>query len=401
MTLHNNELDQVQNVRRQVVARFGVDPAEVRVVRSPYRVCPLGAHVDHQLGQVTAMALDQGVVLAYAPMTAARVRLASADFPGEVAFDLAEVPACVAGDWGNFARGAALALQARYSLCRGLVGVTSGRLAEGGLSSSAAVGVAYLIALEDVNGLDVSPEDNIDLDQAIENGYLGLRNGILDQAAILLSRQDQLLHLDCATRQHRRVAPGPDLAPFRLLIAFSGLRQALVSTDYNRRVDECQTAARALLDAVGRPHSDPRLGRITAAEYAAHARLLGGPPARRAAHFFGEVARVEQGVEAWQAGDLAAFGRLVTASGESSVVNYECGCPPLIDLFRLLVATPGVYGARFSGAGFRGCCLALVDADAAPAAAARVRAEYGQRHPQLAAAAAVLVCASGDGARIA
>ena len=398
MTLHDNEIDCVEELRNQVVERFGADPSQVRVVRSPYRVCPLGAHVDHQLGQVTAMALDQGVVLAYAPTNAARVRLASADFPGEVAFDLADVPARSQADWGNFARGAALALQSRYVLHRGLVGVTRGRLAEGGLSSSAAVGVAYLLALEHVNSLDVSCEDNIDLDQAIENGYLGLRNGILDQAAILLSRQDQLLHLDCATRQHRRVAPGPGLAPYRILIAFSGLRQALVSTDYNRRVDECQAAARVLLDAVGRPASDPRLGRLTAAEYAAHGRLLVGPPARRAAHFFGEVARVEQGVQAWQAGDLATFGRLVTASGESSVSNYECGCAPLIDLFRLLVATPGVYGARFSGAGFRGCCVALVEADAAAAGAARVESHYARLHPDLAAAAPVLVCASGDGA---
>ena len=74
--------------------------------------------------------------------------------------------------------------------------------------------------------------------------------------------------------------------------------------------------------------------------------------------------------------------------------------PPLVELFRLLVETGGVYGARFSGAGFRGCCLALVDPDQAESAAARVQAAYAARRPELAAAASVLLCRSGDGVKI-
>ena len=118
-----------------------------------------------------------------------------------------------------------------------------------------------------------------------------------------------------------------------------------------------------------------------------------------AAHFFAERARVARGIEAWVAGDIEAFGRLMTASGRSSIDNYECGSPPLIDLYQTLVDTPGVYGARFSGAGFRGCCVALVAAEAAPAAAARVERVYAAAHPELAAGARVLLCDSDDGAR--
>jgi galactokinase len=190
------------------------------------------------------------------------------------------------------------------------------------------------------------------------------------------------------------------MPPFSLLIAFSGLRQALVTTDYNRRVEECREAARLLLAAAGRSVPEPVLGRITAAEHKAHRTCLDGPLARRAAHFFSEVERVEQGIAAWRAGDLARFGALVTASGESSIANYECGCEPLIALHRLLVVAPGVYGARFSGAGFRGCCVALVDPQAAAEVSARVRSAYGRRFPELAARAPVLVCASDDGARV-
>jgi len=390
----------IKNLKAEVVKRYGADPARVRVVLSPYRICPLGAHVDHQLGQVTAMALDQGVALAYAPAEESRVRLASLDFAGEVEFSLEEVPPRQEGDWGNYARGAVNALQARYPLVTGIVGVTAGRLGEGGLSSSAAVGVAYLLALEQVNGLEVSKEENIALDQAIENGYLGLRNGILDQSAILLSRRGHLTHIDCRTTRHELIPQAASMPPFVILVAFSGLKQALVSTDYNRRVEECAAAAKALLAAAGREEEKPLLGHLTATEYRAHRQGLSGALARRAAHFFSEVERVARGVEVWRGGDLERFGELMTASGESSIRNYECGCEPLIDLYHILIQTEGVHGARFSGAGFRGCCVALADPEAAAQAGAEVRRAYAQRHPGLAAEAPVLVCAAADGARI-
>ena len=109
--------------------------------------------------------------------------------------------------------------------------------------------------------------------------------------------------------------------------------------------------------------------------------------------------RVRDGVEAWRKGDVEAFGRLITASGESSIRNYECGAPPLIQLYELLVEAQGVHGARFSGAGFRGCCLALVEPDKAEAAAALVRDAYARRHPHLADSAGMMICQMGDGAR--
>ena len=389
----------LDDLRQTVVRRYGARAEEVRVVRSPYRICPLGAHIDHQLGLVTAMALDRAVHVAYVPV-AGEVRLSSLDFPGDVTFALADVPDRSPGDWGNFARGAVRALQSRHPLRDGIHGVTAGRLDGGGLSSSAAIGVALLLALEDVNSLAVSPAENIGLDQAIENEYLGLRNGILDQAAILLSRRDQLTYLDCRTREHELIPRAQRAEPLTFLIAFSGLKQALVGTDYNRRVDECRAAAATLLRALGRSQAEPILRNVEPEEYARCGDVLQGPLARRAAHFFSELQRVQAGVECWRHGDLTQFGRLITASGASSIRNYECGCPPLVDLHEILVACDGVLGARFSGAGFRGCCLALVAADAADQAAATVLGRYRERQPLWAEQAAVFVCRTDDGARI-
>ena len=128
---------------------------------------------------------------------------------------------------------------------------------EGGLSSSAAIGVAYLLAYEYANELSLSPADNIRLDQAIENGYLGLKNGILDQSAILLSQKGFLTVIDCASATYELIPRSSAMPDFDILIAQSGLREALISTGYNTRVDECARAARILLDAVGRSDGEP------------------------------------------------------------------------------------------------------------------------------------------------
>ncbi len=390
----------IEHLRHQVVQRYGVRRERIVVVFAPYRVCPLGAHIDHQLGRVTAMALDCGIWLAFAPTDGREVRLQSLSFPGEVRVAFEQVPARREGDWGNYARGAILALQQRYTLHKGLVGLTAGRVAEGGLSSSAAVGIAYLLALQHVNQLSVSPEENIGFVQQIENQYLGLQIGILDQSAILLSRPQCLTVIDCASVRHEWIPQAAALPAYRILIAFSGIRKSLSGTDYNLRVSECAQAASILLGAVGRSNQRCVLGHVSGEEYERFRGRLSGGPARRAAHFFAEMQRVRQGEEAWRRGDLREFGRLITQSGESSITNYECGSPPLVDLFHALVEAPGVYGARFSGAGFRGCCLALVAAEMAKETAAFIRDAYTEKHPVYADHAWTLLCQSGDGARL-
>ena len=138
-----------------------------------------------------------------------------------------------------------------------MVGITQGCISEGGLSSSAAVGVAYLLALESVNELHVEPERNIALDRYIENVYLGLQIGILDQSAILLSRRDHLTLVECSSVTHELIPFSDAMPPFSILIVFSGLRMSLTSTDYNRRVDECAEAAGTLLRATGQAGKRP------------------------------------------------------------------------------------------------------------------------------------------------
>ncbi|KAL0346863.1 UNVERIFIED_CONTAM: Galacturonokinase [Sesamum calycinum] len=410
----------------------GKDPKEVRVVISPYRICPLGAHIDHQGGTVSAMTINKGVLLGFVPSDNSQVLLQSRQFKGEVSVD-AEQPRNSAElknsgalkrssssqeecNWGNYARGALYALQKRGNhLKKGIIGFICGTegLDSSGLSSSAAVGVAYLLAFESANKLIISPTENIEYDRLIENEYLGLKNGILDQSAILLSSYGCLTCMNCKTKEHRLIRSPESNAnhnnetkkQFNILLAFSGLKQALITNPgYNSRVAECQEAAKILLQASGNEGLEPILSNVDPKAYEEHKGKLDPSLARRAEHYFSENKRVIKGLEAWASGNIEDFGKLISASGLSSIKNYESGCEPLIQLYEILLRAPGVYGARFSGAGFRGCCIAFVDTDRALDAASFIREEYPKLQPDLASQidqeGMVLICDAGDCARV-
>lgn len=345
------------------------------------------------------MALDRSVLLAFSRSASRRSRVRSVDFPGEVTFDLDRIPPAEPGSWGNYTRGAALGLVGRHGIQRGVDGLVRGSLPVGGVSSSAAVGVAYLLAYERANGLELDRVENVELDRFIENSYVGLQNGILDQSVILLSHRDELLHLDCGTRRHESLRFGGDPSRFRVLLAHSGLGRVLISTDYNKHVGECREAARALLESAGEHVPEtPLLGLVPREAFEARHKVLPDSLKKRAMHFFSETARVEAGLEAWKSGDLEQFGDLMNESCLSSIHNYRCGCPELITLFEILSSLPGVYGSRFSGAGYGGCCIALVDPRFAEDIAGSVGEEYVAKYPERREGFASYLCGTADGA---
>ena len=331
---------------------------------SPYRVCPIGAHVDHQHGLVTGFAIDKGVDLFFDVREDTLVKLSSETFGGELEFDIT-VPAQVRQkQWGDYARGAKYALQKRFRLTRVIEGVIRGSLPVGGLSSSAAVLIAYVMAFAKANGIELQPFEVAQIASEAEREYIGLNNGLLDQACIALGRRDGLLFLDCDSNEYRVIARNPDMPPFEIGIFFSGLTRSLVNSDYNLRVFECKTAAwnmLAYMDQPLKPFDKTFLRDIPKAVFEKTRIAMPQRFARRAEHFYSEYRRVRQGVTAWETGNLKLFGKLCFDSCESSIHNYECGSPELIGIYEILRSLPGVYGGRFSGAGFKGAVIALVD----------------------------------------
>ena len=369
---------------------------------SPYRVCPLGAHVDHQHGLVTGFAFDKGVDLLFNVADDGIVSLSSQTFDGDVEFDITRPSQMKEGNWGDYARGAKYALKKRFELKRGILGVIKGSLPIGGLSSSAAVLIAYVMAFAKANDITLTPMEVVKIASEAEREYIGLNNGILDQACIALSEKDALLFLDTDSEQYRIIRRNPRMPEFDLAIIFSGLTRSLVNSDYNLRVAECKTAAWNMMAYTGMPLrtlDKTFLRDIPKETYDLTREKMPPRFARRAEHFYSEYKRVRKGVTAWETGNLALFGQLSFESCQSSIKNYECGSEELIAIYNIMRQTDGIYGGRFSGAGFKGACIALTDPAKRDEIRERITEEYLRMFPEYAETFEIHFCKTDNGAR--
>ena len=327
--------------------------------------------MDHQHGLVTGFAIDKGVDLWFnvngnenenetlryenenqnSKFPIGRVHLVSKTFEGEVEFDIDQPSQVREHHWGDYARGAKYALRKRFELKRGIDGVIQGSLPVGGLSSSAAVLIAYVMAFAKANDITLQPFEVVKIASEAEREYIGLNNGLLDQACIALGKKDGLLFLDCDSNDWRIIKRHKDMPDFEIGIFFSGLTRSLVNSDYNLRVYECKTAAWNMLAYTDQPlktFDKTFLRDIPKATYEKTRIAMPQRFARRAEHFYSEYRRVRQGVTAWETGNMKLFGKLSFDSCESSIHNYECGSPELIAIYEIMRELPGVYGTRYN-----------------------------------------------------
>jgi galactokinase/galacturonokinase len=366
----------------------------------PYRVCPIGAHSDANLGKITGLAIDKGIHIAYSPKLNGVVELCSLQFDKRAQFHVRDVPRRKQDDWADYLRGATLKLGERYPLTYGLSGVIEGSLPIGGLSSSAAVALVYLKALCHVNLIHPEPLELIMISMAAENDYVGVSSGKLDQSCEVYSKKNHLLYLDTKTDEYELIPTHPQMKPYRIAIFFSGIERTLAGSKFNMRIDEARSAAYALMAYAGMEYGkfgEANLRAVPREVYEQYKERLPETWRRRAEHWFTEFDRVEQGAEAWRRGDLDTYGRLSFESGQSSITNWETGSPELKMLYDIMRHTDGIYGGRFSGAGFKGCCMALIDPAFEAAITRQVTKEYLAAFPQLEGKYSVHICESADG----
>lgn len=370
---------------------------------TPYRVCPLGAHSDHQLGKITGFAIDKGIYIAYGPKMNGIIEISSLQFPKRAQWHVMSVPQEKQDDWADHLRGATVALNRRYPLRVGLCAVLDGELPIGGLSSSAAVIITFLSALCHLNGISLLPSELIEISQEAENKYVGVSCGRLDQSCEVYCRKDNLLYLDLQSGSYELIPQSADMKPYEIAIFFSGLERSLASSKFNMRVDECRSAAYALKAFSGMEYGKFEETNLRDVPYEVYLRYKDKLPenwAKRAEHWYTEFARVEAGAEAWRRGDIEEFGRLSFESGYSSVHNWETGSPELIRLYEIMTQTDGIYGGRFSGAGFKGCCMALIDPACESEILENVERKYLASFPKLAGKYSAHICHTADGVRL-
>ena len=369
----------------------------------PYRICPIGAHVDHQLGRITGLAIDRGIYFAYSSKQNGVIELASLQFDKRAQFHIREIADVKQNDWADYLRGVTIAFAQRYTLSTGLCGVIEGTLPIGGLSSSAAVCLVFLSALCKVNNIKLTPLEMITIAMASENNYVGVSSGKLDQSCEMYSKKDHLLYLDTKDDTYELIPTKSTMKPYEIAIFFSGVERTLAGSKFNMRVDECRSAAYALMAYAGMEYGkfgETYFRMVPRDVYDTYKDRLPDNWRKRAEHWYTEQERVIAGAEAWRKGDIEEYGRLSFQSGNSSIYNWETGSPELKTLYDIMTRTDGIYGGRFSGAGFKGCCMALIDPAYRESIIEKVSKEYLKAFPALEGKYMATICQSADGLKL-
>ena len=365
----------------------------------PYRVCPVGAHSDHQYGFVTGFALDKGIHVLYNINSDEEVVVTSKNFEGTENFKISEIKD-KSDDWADYVRGATKVLYDEYRIKKGITAYIIGTLPIGGLSSSAAVIISFMKALCVANELKLSKEKVIKLALKVENEFIGINVGTLDQSCEMYCKKEHLLYLDTKDGSYELIPQSKDMPNYEICVLFSGVQRTLVGSAFNMRVDELKSAAYALMAFSDMPYGkfiDARLREVPYQAYLEHKEKLPKNWMKRATHYYTEMDRVERMKFAWKKGDIKEIGKIMSESGNSSIYNYETGSDELKTLSEICNDLEGIYGGRFSGAGFKGCYVAIINPEYRETIKQQVTEKYLQKFPQYKGKFEVFFCKTADG----
>jgi galactokinase len=318
---------------------------------APGRAELLGNHTDYNEGYVLAIAVDRGTTITGQRRDDRRIELHSRELGKTESIALDKLLAECVAPWSRYVLGVVDQFRRNDLPVEGFEAEITGNLPLGaGLSSSASLENATVLLLAKLFGAKLEPMQMARLSQKAEHDFVGVRCGLLDQIASLMSKSEHATFIDCRTMEVRTV---PLDGKESIIVANTNVKHALVGGEYNERRSDCEAAARAL--------GVTALRDATTEMLKARRGQLADRIYRRALHITGENERVLAGVAALKQGKLTEFGRLMFESHESSRVNFENSCAELDLLVATARKTPGVLGARLSGGGFGGATINLVE----------------------------------------
>ncbi len=333
---------------------------------APGRINLIGEHTDYNGGNVFPCAITLGTYAIAAKNDLKQVRLYSENFPeaGVISFDLADLDHKKADSWANYPKGMLRYLkEAGHAIPEGMDMVIFGNIPNGsGLSSSASLELLMGVVLDNLFDLNVDRLDLIKTGKRVENEFIGVNSGIMDQFAVGMGEENKAILLDCNTLEYELVPV--ELGNHAIVIMNTKKRRELVDSKYNERRSECEEALAKLQTVV----SIGSLGELDEETFEnAKAVLESDVLYRRARHAVTENQRTLKAKAALQAGELEAFGQLMNQSHISLRDDYEVTGIELDTLVQAAWNQPGVLGARMTGAGFGGCAIAIVEKEAIPA----------------------------------
>ena len=357
----------------------------------------IGEHTDYNEGFVLPVAVDREITIAVSPRPDRRAFLFSASFDSQTEFDLDCIEKDLENSWSNYPRGVAVFLKRQNRVLRGLnAAIVSNLPVAAGLSSSAALELAsawaFLVASENGSSPNApDPLDLIRLCRQVENDFVGVHCGIMDQFICAVGRQGHALFLDCRSLHHEHV-PLPESV--KIVVCNTGVRRQLAASEYNLRRSECNRGVELLsrhFEAVS------ALRDVSVKDFERWAPAMDPLTRKRCRHVISENERVVKSVQSLNSGDLEEFGRLMNASHQSLKDDYEVSSPELDIMVDIASHQRGVLGSRMTGAGFGGCTVNLVKNPDITSFENRVKLEY-QKKTGL--AAEIYVCGASYGAGV-
>lgn len=356
------------------------------MAHAPGRVELLGNHTDYNEGLVLSAAIDRGVTVHGEPRSDGRMLLTSLALDRRVDVGWKEFEKQVEETWANYALGVVRVFGNHgYELGGFSMEIASDLPIGAGLSSSAALEVATAMLLKKLFRWQIEPLRLAKLCRQVENEFVGVKCGLLDQVSSVFGKKNCAILLDCREESVQTVPFPGDVA---LLITHSGAKHELVGGEYNERREQCFSAAskmgaRALRD-------------VSSGDLEAAREKLSEMEYRRAAHVVGEMERVNQGIEFLRSKNARGFGELMFASHESSRTNFENSTAELDTLVRIAREEKGVYGSRLTGGGFGGATVSLIEAGEAD----RIAQNFGKKYlEETGIQCQTYLCEIDDGAR--
>lgn len=339
---------------------FGIRPAVI--ARAPGRVNLLGEHTDYNEGWVLPAAIEQAAWVAAAPADDQTVSIHALDLDESVHFALSQLDERIdlqghpLPAWARYPAGIAWALRQNGLQIGGLRALLSSQVPIGaGLSSSAAVEIAFALAWQGLADWKLERLELARIAQQAENAYVGVSSGLMDQFASAEGAAGHVLFLDC---RHLVFEALPLPEQINLVITDSTLRRSLSTSQYNTRREECQLALQLLAE---RLPGISALRDVSIEDFQRFAAQLPAAAGRRAEHVIHECQRVRQAAQALRDGDPQRLGELMLAGHASLRDLFEVSLPELDLLVELASAQDGCLGSRLTGAGFGGCTVSLVE----------------------------------------
>ncbi|HEY9166579.1 MAG TPA: galactokinase [Candidatus Kryptonia bacterium] len=347
----------VDLLRREFVRLYGNNERMI-IVRSPGRINLIGEHTDYNEGFVLPSAIGRAIYLAVAPGNGFEVTVTSLDFKDNYRFE-SRSPARSEKAWANYLIGVVAELGKAGYPVTGFKCVYAGDIPIGsGLSSSAAVESGLAFAMNSIFNLGIERAELARIAQRSENDFVGVRCGIMDQFANLMSKGESALHLDCRSLDYEYV-------PFvrkdlRFVLCDTGVKHSLASSEYNPRRQQCETGVKIVRKYDPRVQSLRDVGLEMLRE---HRDELGDIVFNRCSYVVEENSRVDSACKCLEQNDYARFGEFLYLSHQGLRDKYEVSCRELDLLVEAASKIDGVLGARMMGGGFGGCTLNLVERD--------------------------------------